>query len=64
MDLRGGERLDDKRIQEVQASGADTVGVGCIFCMQMLENGLKSKNLEGKIEVRDVAEIVAENLPN
>ena len=63
MDIQAaGERIDNRRIDEAAATGADTVAVGCVFCMQMLENGLKAKNLDDKVEVRDVAELVAENL--
>jgi hypothetical protein len=41
------------------------VGVGCIYCMQMLENGIKAKELDKKVVVRDVAELIAESLgPN
>jgi Fe-S oxidoreductase len=63
MDLKeGGERLDNRRVDEVAASGANTLGVGCVFCMQMLENGLKARDLDKKIAVKDVVELVAESL--
>ncbi len=63
MDLKAaGERLDNRRIDEVAAVGAETLGVGCVFCMQMLENGLKARDLESKVQVRDLAELVAESL--
>jgi Fe-S oxidoreductase len=63
MDLKeGGERLDNRRVDEVAASGANTLGVSCVFCMQMLENGLKARDLDKKIAVKDVVELVAESL--
>ena len=33
--------------------------VGCPFCMTMLEDGVKSKEAEEKVQVKDVAELVA-----
>jgi hypothetical protein len=32
--------------------------------MQMLENGLKARNLDQQVVVRDVAELVVERLAN
>jgi Fe-S oxidoreductase len=42
------------------SSGADTVAVGCPFCMSMMTDAAKADG--GGIQVRDVAEIVAERL--
>jgi len=56
----GRERVNHARFQEVQASGAQTLAVGCPFCMVMLNDAKKDANSE--IEVLDVAEIVAKNM--
>lgn len=56
----GRERVNHERFQEVQASGAQTLAVGCPFCMVMLNDAKKDANSE--IEVLDVAEIVAQNM--
>jgi Fe-S oxidoreductase len=42
------------------ASGASTLAVGCPFCMMMLTDA--AKDLPGAPGVRDVAEILAEQL--
>ena len=48
------------RYEEAMATGADTLAVGCPFCMQMFETA-KSEHGEGPV-VRDVAEMLAEQL--
>jgi Fe-S oxidoreductase len=58
----GEERVSANRFKEVQASGADTLAVGCPFCMMMMVDAAKEANSE--IKIRDIAEIVLENLVN
>jgi Fe-S oxidoreductase len=48
------------RFKEAKATGADTLAVGCPFCMTMLNDA--SKAGDGSVSVKDVAEIVAERL--
>ena len=43
--------------------GAETIAVACPFCNIMMEDGLKGMNKEEDVRVRDIAELVAENLP-
>ena len=52
------------RAKQVVDSGADTVVTGCNFCFGMMNQGLGPLTPEGKeqIKVKDVADIVAENL--
>jgi Fe-S oxidoreductase len=56
----GSQRVNLKRFQEAQASGADVLAVGCPFCMVMLDDAKKDTGSE--MEVLDVAEIVARQL--
>ena len=56
----GRERVSANRICEARATGSHTLAVGCPFCMIMLSDGAKAGVPE--MQVRDVAEIVAENL--
>ena len=48
------------RYEEAMETGADTLAVGCPFCMQMFETA-KSEHSDGPV-VRDVAEMLAEQL--
>ena len=52
------------RAEQVIESGADTVVTGCNFCYGMMKQGLGPLTPEGREEVlvKDVADIVAENL--
>lgn len=58
----GDERVSANRFREVQASGADSLAVGCPFCMMMMVDAAKDAN--SPIKIRDIAEIVLENIEN
>ncbi len=57
-----GKRINIERIEELLNTGANTIASNCPFCMTMLVDGLKAKDKEDEIKVKDIAEIVAENL--
>ena len=52
------------RAEQVDNSEADTVVTGCNFCYGLRNQGLKPLTPEGRseIQVKDVADIVSENL--
>ncbi len=52
------KRINIERTEHALETGADTIAVGCPFCMTMIEDGVKAKSMEDKVKVRDVAEIV------
>jgi Fe-S oxidoreductase len=54
------KRVNEIRAREASKTGADTVAVGCPFCMTMMSDGLKSIG-DGKA-VKDISEILLENL--
>jgi Fe-S oxidoreductase len=56
----GTGRVSAARLAEAKASGAGTLAVGCPFCMIMLTDAAKADG--GQVEVKDVAEVVAERL--
>jgi Fe-S oxidoreductase len=49
-----------RRVREAYETGANVLAVACPTCLTMLEDALKSEELEGKLSVKDVSEIVAE----
>jgi len=55
---QGSERVSTNRVREAQATGATTMAVGCPFCMIMLTDAAGET-----IQVRDVAELLADQLP-
>jgi len=57
-----GQRISENRIEQVMATGVKMVATACPYCSQMFEDAIKAKAIEGKLKVRDIAEIVAELL--
>ena len=56
----GTERVNANRFREAQTSGADTLAVGCPFCMIMLNDA--KKDAASEMQVLDIAEIVLEKI--
>ena len=56
----GVERVSANRFREAQSSGADTLAVGCPFCMIMLSDAKKDAGSD--MQVLDIAEIVFDKL--
>ena len=54
------QRVSTMRAGEALDTGAQTVAVGCPFCLTMLTDGVAAR--ESKARVLDVAEILAERL--
>ena len=54
------ERSGVGRVEEIVATGADTVAVACPFCLVMISDGVANSNSDMK--VLDVAEILADKL--
>ena len=64
MEEHEGERVNLNRTDEVIATGATAVAVACPFCNIMLTDGMKQRNVDDKIQVLDVAELVAQTIPD
>lgn len=58
----GAEEINDKRTAEALETGASIIASACPFCMTMLSDGIKNKEKESQVVVKDIAEIVAESL--
>jgi len=56
-----GKRINHERCDQAIATGAKTIATGCPFCMTMMSDGIKDKGRED-IQVKDIAELVAEQL--
>ncbi len=56
----GSARVNQTRFAEAKSTGASTLAVGCPFCMAMMTDASKADG--GDIQVKDVAELVAERL--
>jgi len=58
-----GDRVNLERTDQALRTGARTLAVGCPFCMTMLTDGAKARQAQESLEVRDLAELVADRLP-
>jgi len=54
-----GKRINLERVEEVLKENPKTICVCCPYCMTMFEDGLKDKNVDDRVQVLDLAEIVA-----
>jgi len=55
-----GERINLVRVKEALLKQPDTVCTACPYCLTMFEDGLKDLRQEGKVRVKDIAEVMAE----
>jgi Fe-S oxidoreductase len=62
MEEKIGSRVNVNRTDEILATGAEAVAVACPFCTIMVTDGMKARNAEEKVQVLDVAEVIAKSL--
>jgi len=53
-----GKRVNLLRTEQALETNPDVIAVSCPFCMTMLSDGIKAKDLEERVETLDVMEIV------
>jgi Fe-S oxidoreductase len=63
MEHEAGQRINDVRMDEIEALGADVVAVSCPFCLVMLDEAASSRSSGSSPELKDLAEVVAVALP-
>ena len=51
-----GTRMSHHRLEELMVNKPDTIAVSCPFCVLMLEDAAKTKNL--KVQVKDIGEMI------
>jgi Fe-S oxidoreductase len=57
---KGKKEINIERTEEALSTGATTIAVACPFCMTMMSDGIKSKEREADVKVKDLAELIAE----
>ncbi len=62
MEERDGKRINVERTEEALRTNAVRIATACPFCMTMVADGLKAKDAEDRVQVRDIAEILADSL--
>ncbi len=61
-EAEGGGRINRIRAREAAATGAATLCTACPYCLEMMEDGVRTELPDGGPRVRDIAELVAEAL--
>jgi Fe-S oxidoreductase len=57
-----GKRIYLERTQEALGMNPSTIAVACPYCMTMFEDGVKDEKAQDTVKVKDIAEIVAEDI--
>jgi heterodisulfide reductase subunit D len=57
---KGKKDINIERAEEALKTGATTIAVACPFCMTMMSDGVKNKEKEAEVKVKDIAELIAE----
>ena len=56
----GDKEINIERTEEALSTGANVIAAACPFCLTMLTDGIKLKEKEEQVEVKDIAELIAE----
>ena len=57
---KGNKEINIERTEEALGTGAKVIAAACPFCMTMLSDGVKNKEKEGEVAVKDLAELIAD----
>ena len=55
-----GTKISHLRLEEALTVRAEILATACPFCLQMFEDAVKAKYMEGKLRPMDIAELVAQ----
>jgi Fe-S oxidoreductase/nitrate reductase gamma subunit len=61
-ELKDEKRLSEVRIREAADTGADVIVTACPYCLIMLEDAIKTEDLEDRLKVMDLNELLLESL--
>ena len=53
-----GSKMSHNRVDELMQAQPDTIAVSCPYCVLMLEDALKAKGLQEKVQVKDISEFL------
>ena len=55
---KGNKEINIKRTEEALETKSEIIAAGCPFCNTMLTDGIKNKEMEDKVRVYDIAELL------
>ena len=59
-----GKEIKTERFDELYGTGAKTIATACPYCMIMLDDAVKEKELEEEIEVMDLSQLMLNSIEN
>jgi Fe-S oxidoreductase len=57
-----GQRVSEMRLSQAMDTHVQVIATACPFCLQMLEDAARVKEVDESLKIRDIAELVAEAL--
>jgi Fe-S oxidoreductase len=60
LEEKSGQRISEMRLNQALETQAQVVATACPFCLQMLEDAAKAKEVDGSLKIKDIAEILVE----
>jgi Fe-S oxidoreductase len=57
---KGAREVNHERTDDILDANPEVVATGCPFCNTMMTDGVKNAERESSIEVKDIAELIAE----
>jgi Fe-S oxidoreductase/nitrate reductase gamma subunit len=61
MEEKEGKRVNIERTEQALATDASVISTACPFCMTMMSDGVKAKEMSESVQVKDVSEILLES---
>jgi len=58
-DEPGKQRINTLRTEQAMETQPDIIAVSCPFCMTMMTDGVKGQEMQEKVKVLDLAEMIA-----
>lgn len=62
METEPEQRFSTHKVREAAEKGAEVLATCCPYCVNMFTDSVKTENVDDKMEVKDLAEIIAEQL--
>jgi Fe-S oxidoreductase len=62
MEEKSGKRVNLARTEQALAVNPTVISSACPFCLTMVEDGTKMKEVEDRVKARDIAEILEQSV--
>lgn len=58
MDEKIGKRINIERLEDTLTTNPEWIATACPFCLTMFDDAIKDKNMEEKLKIWDIVELV------